>query len=419
MNKKRVVFDVGILSQAITGDGSGIFYTALNLFEKFIKNENIDVVLYSSQGHVCSIQKYLQKLFDKKFECLGVDKLEDLLFELKLKRRNYKAKHQYTRRLFFDMYSIIIKIVRKLRNTLYPLPKPVIDGDIYFSPNYAIPSHLQIQKKYIFLHDTIPLILPEYFSTKIKTWFDDIKESIDENTYCFTNSEATKKDFLKYWSDILTEEKIVVSPLAAADTFHPITDRKKIDKARKLYRIPEGKKYVFSLCTLEPRKNLIRTVRTFIEFIKKNNIDDLVFVLGGGHWKAFIDKLNQEIKDLGNWQDKIIQAGYIADEDLATLYSGAEWFVYTSQYEGFGLPPLEAMKCGTAVITSNNSSLPEVVGDAAQTITFDDDEAHIKAYEKYYFDENYKNQMAQKGLERSKQFSWQKTAEIILNEILK
>lgn len=112
----------------------------------------------------------------------------------------------------------------------------------------------------------------------------------------------------------------------------------------------------------------------------------MVFVLGGGSWKAFMSILEQELSLLGKYRNKILTIGYVADQDLAPLYSGAEWFVYTSQYEGFGLPPLEAMACGCPVITSNNSSLPEVVGDAGVMIDWDSDEQHIKAYEKYYFD---------------------------------
>ena len=102
---------------------------------------------------------------------------------------------------------------------------------------------------------------------------------------------------------------------------------------------------------------------------------------------------------------------------MAALYSGAEWFVYTSQYEGFGLPPLEAMKCGCPVITSNNSSLPEVVGDAGIMIDWDSDEQHIAAYEKYYMDKKYRDEMAKKGLEHAKIFSWEKTVDIIIKTI--
>ena len=217
----------------------------------------------------------------------------------------------------------------------------------------------------------------------------------------------------------MNPDDITVIPLAANDNFYHEKDTKKIKAVRTKYNIPADKKYVFSLCTLEPRKNLIRAVKTFIEFIKKNKIDDMVFVLGGAHWDEFIGKLESEIDDLGKYKDKIIRAGYIDDADLAALYSGAEWFVYTSQYEGFGLPPLEAMQCGCPVITSNTSSLPEVVGDAGIMIDWDNDEQHIAAYEKYYFDDKYRNDMAKSGLKHAKDFSWKHTVDIIINQMQK
>ena len=100
---------------------------------------------------------------------------------------------------------------------------------------------------------------------------------------------------------------------------------------------------------------------------------------------------------------------------MPVLYSNAEWFVYTSQYEGFGLPPLEAMQCGCPVITSNNSSLPEVVGDAGIMIDWDDEEQHIQSYEKFYFNESLRKEYGQKGLKRAKNFSWKKTVNQIIS----
>ena len=120
-----------------------------------------------------------------------------------------------------------------------------------------------------------------------------------------------------------------------------------------------------------------------------------------------------------NIKSKILKIGYVDDSDQAALYSGALFFVYTSQYEGFGLPPLEAMSCGTPIITSNNSSLPEVVGQAAIMIDYDDDEAHIKAYESYYYNENLRQENSKKGLERAKLFSWKKCADIMITEMKK
>jgi glycosyltransferase involved in cell wall biosynthesis len=233
-----------------------------------------------------------------------------------------------------------------------------------------------------------------------------LTESLNGNDYYFTNSEHTRQDFLKYFP-VLDGNKIFTTLLACDEKFKHCTIEQ-IKKSKQKYNIPTDKKYVFSLCTLEPRKNLVRAVKTFIEFIKKNNIEDMDFVLGGGAWESFIGVLEQEVPDWRKYQDKILKIGYVDDEDLAPLYSGALWFVYTSQYEGFGLPPLEAMSCGCPVITSNNSSLPEVVGNAGIMIDWDSDEQHIQAYEKYYFDENLRKEKAQKGLERAKTFSWGK-----------
>lgn len=159
------------------------------------------------------------------------------------------------------------------------------------------------------------------------------------------------------------------------------------------------------------KKNII----TFVQFVQKNNIEDLVFVLGGSAWKAFLPMLEAELGEIP--QGLVIKACYIDDKDLAALYSGAEWFVYTSQYEGFGLPPLEAMQCGCPVITANNSSLPEVVGNSGIMIDWDSDEQHIAAYENYYFDDELRRNNAKAGIERAKLFSWDKCADIMIEKM--
>lgn len=228
-------------------------------------------------------------------------------------------------------------------------------------------------------------------------------------------SQHTKNDFLKLFSQ-LNGKQITVTPLSASDDFYHEDNKDKISEARTKYNIPDGKKYIFSLCTLEPRKNLIRAVKTFVQFVQKNNIKDLVFVLGGSAWDDFLLQLEAE---LGKIPDKlIVKAGYIDDKDLAVLYSGAEWFVYTSMYEGFGLPPLEAMKCGCPIITSNNSSLPEVVGEAGIKIDWNSDEQHIASYERYYYDDELRKYNIIQGLERSKMFSWDKCADTIIKKMM-
>ena len=119
------------------------------------------------------------------------------------------------------------------------------------------------------------------------------------------------------------------------------------------------------------------------------------------------------------FKNKILKIGYVADEDLAALYSGAEMFVYPSIYEGFGMPVLEAMQCGCPVITSNVSSLPEVIGSAGIQINPENNSELIEAYEKMYFDKNFKEKCAQESLKQASKFSWEKCVNIITDEIEK
>jgi glycosyltransferase involved in cell wall biosynthesis len=150
-----------------------------------------------------------------------------------------------------------------------------------------------------------------------------------------------------------------------------------------------------------------------MQFIKKHNIEDLVFVMGGGFWEHFIAKLNSAVSDLNT--EKIIKIGYVDDADLPVLYSGAEWFTYTSEYEGFGSPVLEAMKCGCPVITSDFSSTAEVTGNAGVLVDPLSVDAISDAMTRVYTDETFRRKLIEKGYEREKEFSWASAAEKTLD----
>lgn len=413
--KKTLLFDVSVVAEnMIYGSGrSGIYFTAYNILKELIKSDKFDVCLYFGNAYNTETVKFLHDEFGKNVKIYFGNKFGPLNEKLtRLDKKLRANKHNISKLLL----NIFVRKPVKFIGGFVKIPS----FDIAFSPFRVFSKKIKATHKYIFLHDTIPLLFPEYYPQMQlkKYWFYDLVKYIKSWPNCkfFSNSLSTKQDFIKLLN--MNQNDITVAPLAAGDNFYQETDKKKIQKVCEKYNIPFDKKYVFSLCTLEPRKNLIRAVKTFIEFIKKNEIDDMVFVLGGGHWKDFIGKLEIEIKDLGQYKDKIIRAGYVDDEDLAILYSGAQFFVYTSQYEGFGLPPLEAMKCGCPVIISNNSSLPEVVGNAGQMIDWDSDEQHIAAYEKYYFDEKYRKTAIKTGLDRSKHFFWKKTVDTIIEKIL-
>ena len=402
----------GLKKEASKGNGrTGLFFSAYNILRELLMRDDVKITIYAPAHEVQNVENFCSEAFPGySFTFLSDCPSETLLhkYTFFVKQKAYHKKHKNIIRK--AVYSCLSKILRSYFYLHTKLNrKAFADFDLIFSPFHYCPN-LGLPK-YTLLHDCIPVVLPQYYP-KSRGNVVKLLANIRFEDHHFSNSEATKRDFIKYCPQI-DPQKITVSYLACSKHFIP-AETAVIAAARKKYNIPNGKKYVFSLCTLEPRKNLIRAVKTFVKFIEKNQIDDLVFVLGGGHWKEFIGKLEAELGNLGKYQDKIIRAGYIDDEDVPPLYSGAEWFVYTSQYEGFGLPPLEAMSCGCPVITSNNSSLPEVVGEAGIMIDYDSDEQHIKAYEDYYFNPDLRRKYSEKGLARAKEFSWAKCADQML-----
>ena len=414
MSKKRtLVFDASVIAENL-GNGrgrSGIYFASYNILKKLIESGQFDISLYSGTENFDFVNFVKREFGSNTRVCITNRYALFLSRMVLLDKKLRKNRHNILKLLL----NVFVRKPVRFFGRYVKMPH----FDIAFSPIRVFPNVINADRKYIILYDAIPLLLPNYYPSVglKKHWFYNLTEYIKTKPDCkyFAISKSCKNDFVRLLN--MNPDDITVIPLAANDNFYHEKNPEKIKLAREKYNIPADKKYVFSLCTLEPRKNLIRAVKTFIEFIKKNKIDDMVFVLGGAHWDEFIGKLEAEIDDLGKYKDKIIRAGYIDDADLAALYSGAEWFVYTSQYEGFGLPPLEAMQCGCPVITSNTSSLPEVIGDAGVMIDWDNDEQHIAAYEKYYFDKKYRDKMVMAGLKHSKEFSWKKTADIMIEKI--
>ena len=413
LKKLKLIYDASIVVNTTNANWarSGVYFSALNLLKEFAKRDDIELVLYCKTDDKNKAKKFLKDLLKKDFACIFEFVPSKLIIALK---RTIEKLPPLISKPFYKANDLRKKLKNKNPQKKPNTQNPNEYNACYLSAAYDLPARFKHDEsiiKYAIAYDVMPLIFPQYYKDSVDGWLQTFKIF---NNY-FSISRHTKKDYLKHLEH-LKEQNITTALLACDESFKPASNEQ-INLAKQKYKIPENKKYIFSLCTLEPRKNLIRTLKTFIEFIKKNNIDDLVFVLGGGHWEIFIKELEKSIDDLGAYKDKILKIGYVDDKDLAPLYSGALFFVYTSQYEGFGLPPLEAMSCGSAVITSDNSSLPEVVGDAGIMIAYDSDEAHIRAYEKYYFDENFRKENAKKGLERSGLFSWQKCADIMVNKM--
>lgn len=411
MKKLKLVYDATWIRNGAWQNGSraGIFFVAINLLKEFIKRKDIDLLLYCDPLAYHELKYTLDKeISDYKFT-IKTDKAVSWYGKLRMMKRKFKKEQKNVQKTLVHILLLILYPFMKLIS-LISHKDSFERYDAFLSPAFRIPKEISCKNKFVILHDLIPLLYPE-FSPDTWDWAFKLYDTINSNDNYFTVSEYTKNDCLKTFPQI-DPDKIKVVLLACDKKFKQQTE--KISAIKKKYNIPQNKKYVFSLCTLDPRKNLLRSTRTFVEFLKKNNIDDLLFVMGGGNWPKFFKKLENEIDNLRDYSSKIIHIGYVDDDDLSTLYSSAEWFVYTSAYEGFGLPPLEAMACGCPVIVSNNSSLPEVVGEAGIQIDWNNDDQHIQAYEQYYFNPKLREENSKKGLERAKQFSWEKCTDLMI-----
>jgi len=201
------------------------------------------------------------------------------------------------------------------------------------------------------------------------------------------------------------EEKIHVVPLGVSPGYRVVDNRNLIKSVKEKYGIK--KDYILQVGNIEPRKNLPRLFNAFSLVKEKTNNSYQLVNVGKKGWlyKEIFEMLNKY-----GLQEDIIFTEYVPEEDLVLLYNGAELLAYPSLYEGFGLPILEAMSCGTPVITSNVSSMPEVAGKAALLIDPLNGEEIAWAIHKVLTDTELKNRLKNSGLERTAFFSWEKTA---------
>lgn len=292
-----------------------------------------------------------------------------------------------------------------------PDPMPVSKwpaGAIYHSPFFPIPAevaHSNHIRTVMTIHDLIPIQRPDWFREGEQT-VRQVIDSLTPDTHVVCVSEATRTDFLNYTN--FAPKQVTTIPLAASrELFYPVTNSERIASVQQRFGITGGG-YILSLATFEPRKNIDHLIRSFARLVQERTIpDDFNLVLVGTKgWK--FDQIMAEISRVDHLQSRIILTGFVPDEDLAPLYSGALAFVYPSLYEGFGLPPLEAMQCGLPVITSNQSSLPEVVGNAALLVPPTDSDALCQALLTLINSSSVRAELAQRALERASLFSWER-----------
>jgi glycosyltransferase involved in cell wall biosynthesis len=275
-------------------------------------------------------------------------------------------------------------------------PKRLKEFSIIHCPTVVAPFFFKAGKKnntkiVMTVHDIIPVLFPKFNIIRRHIYFKYfLKHRFRFVDHFIVPSNAVKEDLENYFN---------INPNLIEVIYEGVSEKYQLGHLEK-------QNFILAVSTLEPRKNFKRIIECYIKLKQKNKIDEKLIIVGKHGW-YFKDIIN--IPE--NLKNNIVFKGYIPEEDLIQLYQSAKLFIYPSLYEGFGLPVLEAMACGCPTITSNNSSLPEVAGDAAFYIDPESEFQIMEGILKLSGDDNLRQNLAQKGLTQVKKFTWSQCAE--------
>lgn len=352
-------------------DKSGVGYYALNIYRELLKS-GIAIVPTLDTGSQTLINS-LSKLSSRLRSVLGrwypsfIIQFGDALIS-RLSRKDEAKAH-------FDIYH---------ETSLDPLPE--INARIVCN-----------------LYDLSFLRFPQFFVKEFAQYVSaNVKKNVLSAERIIVNTNFIKDEAMELLH--IPEDRIDVIPLAPAALYHP-TDRN-AERSEEVVRFT-NKDYILYVGTVEPRKNLKVLIRAFKDIKARH---DLSLIIAGKLGWLYDDIVSYP--EILGIKDEVIFTNYINEETILALYNHARVFVYPSTYEGFGMPPLEAMSCGTPVIISDIPPLKEVAGDAALSFNPEDSKELAKAIDRVLSSEALRREMSQKGLKRAAEYSWKKAAEL-------
>lgn len=296
-------------------------------------------------------------------------------------------------------HTPLIRIPLTLSAELHKHPVDVLHVQFTAPPICPCPIVVSI-------HDLSFEHLPQTFKRRSRTQLKlTVRHSARRAARIISLSEHTRADIIETYG--ISADRVRAIPLAAPAHFAPVQDNRELQRVRHTYGI-DGE-YILSVGSLQPRKNLARLVRAYASLRGSNSADKLPKLVLVGKRAWLYDETLRALDETGV-KDEVVLTGYVPQTDLPALYSGTVCFVYPSYFEGFGLPPLEAMKCGAPVIVGNKTSLPEVVGKAALTVDPYDVGAIAGAIKQVLYDPLLRNELIAKGKKRADEFDWRDTA---------
>ncbi|NOK61281.1 MAG: glycosyltransferase family 4 protein [Chloroflexi bacterium AL-W] len=295
-----------------------------------------------------------------------------------------------------------VRIPQVLRN---------IQAQLFHAPYYVRPYAGLPCPSVVTLYDIIPRRFPSNVPVHSQLLFDRLMRlAIGASQHILVLSESARSDIATTYG--IPPQDMTVTPLAADSRFG-MSSATQIAAMRQKYQLPP--RYVLSLASNKPHKNLPRLVEAWGQILQYlSTVQPPVHLVIAGHWDERYPAARERVKHLGLEQTVRFLPNVI-EEDMAALYSGAMAFVFPSLYEGFGLPPLEAMACGVPALCGNTSSLPEVVGHAALRVDTQQVEAIAQGLTRLLTDDSLRERLKVVGQARAARFSWRQTAETTLS----
>ena len=293
------------------------------------------------------------------------------------------------------------------------LPFPKVEWftgpiDIFHSPNFVLPPVARASTV-LTIHDLSFIRVPQCAEPSLREYLARVvPKAVTRADRVLADSHNTKKDIIELLE--VSPDKVDVVPAGVDDRFRPVADSNSLETVRRKYHLGKGP-FILSLGTLEPRKNFTGVMEGYALLKHEQKLPHRLVIAGGKGWLC--EGIFETVRRL-QLEDEITFAGFIEDKDLPALYSLADLFAFPTLYEGFGLPVLEAMACGTPVVTADNSCMPELVGDAAILIDARDTEGLAEAMGQVISDQELRDSLIEQGLARARLFTWPQAAQKLL-----
>lgn len=304
-------------------------------------------------------------------------------------------------------YSDFSGYLYRAVSTFLPVPYSFFfgkDSDVTHFFNYIVPPFVH-GKKVVTVHDMVYKAFPETVRGRTRLMLETgLKKSMKRADIIVTDSEFSRNEIIKYFPE--HSGKIRVVPCGVdCRRFRPCENPETIEKVKKSLEI-EGNYFLY-VGTIEPRKNLVRMIKAYKVFTKHVKNPPKLVLAGAKGWLC--DDIYALVRKLGI-DNQVIFTKYVPSENMHILIGGAIAFVFPSLYEGFGMPPLEAMACGVPVLTSNEASLPEVVGDCAVICDAYSVKSIAKGLYRLYKNPDLRKELSRRGHERAGLFTWENSA---------